>query len=213
MRMAARENESGKYGMDGSNGSPQGTGAAWYLYLALFFLLSSLNALVAKFVVFSFPFAPGASLFYAVVALMIASTLWFGMYGALAAYTGCYIGAGLLSGIPPDVALYWSLADLWQVIIPLGAFRHWGCDPGLRSARDLLVLAVFGVVLNNVAGAVWGSGTLALGGIIPWSAFGEAGFAWLIGNMLCCMVLLPLLLWYVTPLIERHELYVRGWWH
>lgn len=203
MRMVTQEN---------SPGDPVRPAVPWFLYAALFFLLACVNALVAKFVVFSFAFAPGASSFYVVVALMIAFTLWFGMYGALAAYAGCYIGAGLLSGIPPDVALYWSLADLWQVLIPLVAFREMGCDPALRSRRDILVLVVFGVVLNNVAGAAWGSVTLVLGGVIPWSSFGEAGFAWLVGNLFFCIVLLPLLLRFITPLIEGHELYVRRYW-
>jgi len=184
----------------------------WFLHAALFFLLVCINALVAKFVVFSFSFAPGASLFYVVVALMIAFTLWFGMYGAIASYAGCYIGAGLLSGIPPDVALYWSLADLWQVLIPLAAFRVWNGDPALRSWRDAGVLLVFGVVVNNIAGATWGSVTLALGGLIPWSSVGDAWVAWFLGNLVVCIVLLPLALHFVTPWIQTHELYVRRWW-
>ncbi len=95
----------------------------FFLHLAVFFLLVCINALVAKFVVFSFTIAPGVSSFYLVVAVMVVTTLWFGMYGAVAAYAGCYIGAGILSGLPPDVSLYWSLADFWQVLIPLLAFR------------------------------------------------------------------------------------------
>src|SRR5512137_551510 len=118
-----------------------------YLRIALFFLLVVSNVLVAKYVVFSFSIAPGVSFFYTVVALMIVTTLWFGMYGAVAAYAGCYIGAGILSGLPMDVSLYWSLADFWQVIIPLIAFRLLKADPSLRSSRDLGILVVFGILL------------------------------------------------------------------
>ncbi len=74
----------------------------------------------------------------------------------MAAYAGCFIGAGLLSGISADVSLFWSLADFWQVLIPLVAFRYFGADPALTSRRDLVIALFFGVLLNNLCGAVWG---------------------------------------------------------
>lgn len=89
----------------------------FFLYLGLFFLLLCINALLARFAVFSLNAAPGISSFYIVVALMVVFALWFGMWGAMAAYAGCFVGAGLLSGIPEDVDLIWSLADFWQVLI------------------------------------------------------------------------------------------------
>ncbi|MCX6701103.1 MAG: hypothetical protein NTV68_14500 [Methanomicrobiales archaeon] len=183
------------------------------LYIALFFLLVCINALVAKFVVFSFEMAPGVSSFYFVVALMVVFALWFGMYGAVAAYLGCYIGAGLLGGIPPDVNLYWSLADFWQVIIPLMAFRYFACDPGQRSRRDLGVLVIFGVVINNVVGATWGSVTLALGGVVPWSEVMPVFYSWLAGNVVVSIVFVPAILYLLTPVIRDHELYIRNYWH
>ncbi|WAC05817.1 MAG: hypothetical protein OS112_04105 [Methanoregula sp.] len=184
-----------------------------FLYIALFFLLVCINTLVAKFVVFSFGIAPGASSLYVVVALMIVFTLWFGMYGAAASYAGCYIGAGLLSGLPPDVSLYWSLADLWQVLIPLIAFRAFACDPALKTRRDMGVLVVFGIILNNAAGAVWGSVTLALGGTILWSEVGPVLNGWLAGNLVVCIVFIPAILHFFTPIIQDHELYIRRYWH
>jgi hypothetical protein len=184
----------------------------FYLRIVLFFLLVCCNVLVAKYVVFSFSIAPGVSLFYAVVALMIVTTLWFGMYGALAAYAGCYIGAGILSGLPPDVSLYWSLADFWQVLIPLVAFRVLKADPSLRSTRDLGILVVFGIILNNVAGALWGSVTLAAPGIIPWAEVPSVFFGWLIGNIVVCIVLVPLALYFLTPMVREHQLFIRHYW-
>ena len=184
----------------------------FYLRIALFFLLVCSNVLVAKYVVFSFSIAPGVSLFYTVVALMIVTTLWFGMYGAVAAYAGCYIGAGILSGLPPDVSLYWSLADFWQVLIPLIAFRVLKADPSLRSTRDLGILVVFGIILNNVAGALWGSVTLAVPGIIQWAAVPSVFFGWLIGNLVVCIVLVPLALYFLTPRVRDHHLFIRHYW-
>jgi len=184
----------------------------FFLRIALFILLVCCNVLVAKYVVFSYSIAPGVSFFYTVVALMIVTTLWFGMYGALAAYAGCYIGAGILSGVPPDVSLYWSLADFWQVIIPLVAFRVLKADPSLRTLRDLGILVVFGIILNNIAGALWGSATLALSGSIPWAEVPSVFYGWLIGNIIVCITLVPLGLYFITPNIREHKLFIRHYW-
>ena len=75
---------------------------------------------------------------------MIAFTLWFGVWGAVAAYVGCVIGAGIPAGLPLSVNLYWSLADLWQVLIPLIAFALLKADVGLRTKRDFAVFLTFG---------------------------------------------------------------------
>jgi len=181
--------------------------------LGLFFLLLCINALLARFAVFSFAVGPGISSFYIVVALMVVFTLWFGMWGATAAYAGCFIGAGLLSGIPADVNLFWSLADFWQVLIPLVAFRYLQADPALASRRDLAIVLVFGVFLNNLSGALWGSITLVLGGVIPWSSAGSAFSAWWLGNSIVCLILVPAILYIFTPIVRTHELFVNAYWH
>jgi hypothetical protein len=183
------------------------------IYLGLFFLLLCTNTLLAKFAVFSFAVGPGISSFYVVVALMIVFALWFGMWGAMAAYAGCFIGAGLLSGIPPGVNLFWSLADFWQVLIPLIAFRYFLADPALRSRRDLAVVLLFGVILNNLCGALWGTLTLAIGGVIPWTGVVPAFFVWWLGNSVVCLILVLPILYIFTPIVRSHELFVEGWWN
>lgn len=181
-------------------------------YIALFIVLVFINTLAAKFAVFSFAIFPGISSFYVVVGLMILFTLWFGMWGAVSAYVGCFIGAGILSGIPPGVNLFWSLADFWQVLIPLLAFRMSGAEVLLKGTKDLLMLIVFGILLNNLAGAIWGSATLALGGVISWNSFIPALSGWLAGNIVVSLVLVPLLLYYITPVIRSRGLFVRNYW-
>ncbi len=57
---------------------------------------------------------------------MIAFTLWFGAWGAVAAYVGCVIGAGIPEGLLLSVNLCRSLADLWQV---------WICSLGIAKGR------------------------------------------------------------------------------
>ena len=185
----------------------------FYQYIALFLLLVIVNTVVAKIAVVSSNIAPGASSFYLVVAFMIVFTLWFGMWGAMAAYAGCFIGAGILSGIPPDVSLYWSLADFWQVLIPLLAIRFLKADPSLRSMRDLCMILAFGVFLNNLAGAFWGSLSLVIGGEIPWSEIYGVLVGWWIGNVIVCLLLVPVLLYLGTPVIRNHNLFVRDYWY
>lgn len=186
--------------------------APFLLYVALFFLLVCINALVAKFVVFTFQLAPGVSSYYIVVACMIVFTLWFGLWGAGAAYIGCFIGAGLLSGIPPGVSLYWSIADLLQVAIPLLAFRYTNADISIPGTNDLKILILYGVLLNNLAGAAWGSLALVWGGQITPDSVVPTFFGWWVGNMIVCIVLLPLILRLLTPVIRSHELFVSRYW-
>jgi integral membrane sensor domain MASE1 len=194
-------------------GATNGQHPPFSIYLGLFFLLLCTNALLAKFAVFSFTVGPGISSFYIVVALMIVFTFWFGMWGAIAAYGGCVIGAGLLSGIPADLNLFWSLADFWQVLIPMFAFRYLLVDPAITTKRDLAILLLFGVLINNLIGALWGSITLALGGLLPWSGVASAFYSWWLGNIVVCVVLVPAILYVFTPIVRKHELFIKAYWN
>jgi len=186
---------------------------AYFKDIAFFILLVCINTVIARFVVISFDIGPGVSYLYVVVAAMIIFTLWFGMCGAVAAYAGCFIGAGVLGGIPLDVNIVWSLADFWQVVIPLMAFRFFGADPSVRTARDMGVLLVFGIVVNNLVGAIWGSLSLFFGGLVGWADVAGVFFGWWIGNMVVCIVIVPLLLYLLTPAVRSHELYSHDFWH
>ncbi len=181
-------------------------------YLALFPALVLVTTILARFGVIARPIGLGSSGLYFSVAVMIVFALWFGGWGVLAAYLGCIIGAGWLGGMPFGINLYWSLADVWQVLIPLAAFRVFNADVGLRTKRDCAVFIVFGWLLNNVVGAAWGASTLALGGLAVWSGVTGIFTGWLIGNLIVTAAIAPLLLRYGTPWLEEHELLVRGYW-
>jgi len=183
-----------------------------FLRVALLFLLICLDALIAKFVVFSFVAGPGTSLLYLVVAVMIVTTLWFGLWGAIASYAGCFIGAGVLSGLSPTTSLVWSVADLLQVIIPLLAFRLLGGDVSLRTRRDLGILIVFGIIVNNLAGAIWGTLSLAPAGLVDLPNLLPLFSAWIVGNVIASAVIVPAVLWFGTPFVREHELFVKRYW-
>lgn len=179
-----------------------------YTYLIILIVITIINSLLSRFAIISWQIAPGVAGLYFAVAFMIAFTLWFGVWDAIAAYIGCFIGAGMTAGLPPDVNVYWSLADLWQVLIPLIAFKTLGADAGLKTKRDFLIFRIFGLVLNNLVGAIWGSITIT--SEVSWKQ--GIFVSWFITNLIVTIVITPLLLRYITPYIKKSGLYVRNYW-
>jgi len=183
-----------------------------YSYIIILILITIINVLLSRFAIYTWHIAPGVSNLYFAVAFMIVFTLWFGAWGAIAAYIGCFIGAGMSTGLPLDVNAYWSLADIWQVLIPLIAFRALGADVGLKTRRDFFIFVIFGLLLNNMAGAGWGVSTLALNGIISWNNAPDIFIGWFIPNIIVTIAIAPLLLRYITPYIKKSGVYVRNYW-
>ena len=183
-----------------------------YTYVAILVVLILLNTILARFGVIARPIGLGCSGLYFSVAFMIAFALWFGGWGVIAAYVGCFIGAGLLGGVPLDVNLYWSLADIWQVLIPLVAFKAFDADVGLRTRRDFLIFIIFGWLLNNVAGAGWGASMLAVGGLASWNDVSGIFTGWLIGNLIVTIAITPVLLRYFTPRSRKAGLLGKQYW-
>lgn len=185
-----------------------------YSFIILTIVFIIINTLVARYIAYSPPYDSPIPALYPAVVFMILFTLWFGAYGAIAAYAGCFLGAGILSGtIPPGVAVYWSLADLWQVLIPLAALRMLDIDPGMRTRTDMLMVILFAVLINNAFGAAWGSVTLAFGNVIAWAQVPPVFASWFFGNVILTALLLLPALFYLTPKIERSKLFVRQYWN
>lgn len=185
-----------------------------YSFLILLMVLIIINTLLARFAVLALPFggAPGVSSLYIAIAFMILFAIWFGGYGAIAAYAGCFIGSGVLAGIPLNVNWYWSLSGLWQVLIPLVAFRMLNVDLSLAKRRDMMIFVIFGLVINNAFGALWGTVTLAIGNLIAWAEVTPAFSAWFIGNIIVTALIVPLALRYGTPHIQKTKVFVRNYW-
>jgi len=188
-----------------------------YSFVILTLVLIVIDTLVAWICTFfSSSGQSGVSWLYVAVAFMILFTLWFGAYGAIAAYVGTLVGSGLLSsgGLAshPEVAVYWALAGLLQVLIPLVALRSFDVDLSLANIRDVNLLVVFGVLINNVIGAAWGAWTLGVGNIITPDKIGSVFSTWLIGNIIITILIVPLALRYLTPKIQRSRLYVKNYW-
>ncbi len=142
---------------------------------------------------------------------MIAFALWFGIWGAVAAYFGCIIGAGIPASLPFSVNLYWSIADFWQVLIPLAAFSMLKADVALKTKRELAIFVIFGWLLNNLAGASWGAGMFVLSGQFSTSNFGFLFASWFFTNLVVTIIVTPLLLRFFTPVVKKKGLFMKSY--
>jgi len=154
----------------------------------------------------------GVAYVYIAVAFMILFTLWFGAYGAIAAYVGSLLGGvlttpGLLQR--PEIAVIWAVAGLLQVLIPLIAVRKFEVDLTLPDRRDWTIILLFAVLINNLAGAAWGAFTLSLLG--PVNVTGVFS-TWLVGNIIITIIIVPLALRFLTEKVSRSKLFVKQYW-
>jgi hypothetical protein len=188
------------------------TPRSMWTYVLAMLIVSVINIALARFAVVTWSVGPGVATIYFAVAFMIVFALWFGGWGVIAAYIGCYVGAGVLASMSHVVALYWSLADVWQVLIPLVAFRTFKANIDLRTRKDVSIFLVFGVILNNLIGAGWGAATLAIGRVIPWGNVIVIFGSWFATNLIVTAIIATPMLRYLTPHVRRARVYVTGYW-
>ena len=186
-----------------------------YSFVILTLILILVDTLLAWLSVTIFPTVAGGviSWVFIAVAFMVLFTLWFGGYGATAAYVGTLVGSGLLVSEVlvqnPLIALVWAVAGLLQCLIPLVTVRSFGVDLTMANARDFTYIILFGVILNNLVGAALAIWTLSL---IETVTFTSAFTAWFIGNVVICIVVVPLLLKLFTEKVQKNRLFVRHYW-
>ncbi len=186
-----------------------------YSFVILTLVLILINTALAWLSVKFVPAGTGGiALVYIAVAFMILFTLWFGAYGAIAAYVGTLL-AGVLSTASllkhPEIAVIWAVAGLLQVLIPLVAIRMFEVDLSLENRRDWTIILLFAVLINNIVGAAWGVFTLSL---LPGSTMNIASAfsTWLVGNIIITILIVPLALRFCTGKINKSKLFVKHYW-
>lgn len=184
-----------------------------YSFVILTFVLILVNTALAWISVKFIPAGTGGiALVYIAVAFMILFTLWFGAYGAIAAYVGTLL-AGVLTTESllkhPEIAVIWAVAGFLQVLIPLVAVRKFGVDLTLQNRRDWTIILLFAVLINNLVGAAWGAYTLSLLG--PVNIAGVFS-TWLIGNIIISILIVPLALRFLTEKVNKSKLFVKHYW-
>lgn len=186
-----------------------------YSFVILTFILIIIDTLLAFVSVKIFPTIAGGivSWLYLAVAFMILFTLWFGAYGAIAAYAGTLVGSGLMVSDTlvnnPHIAVIWAVAGLLQALIPLVAVRSFDVNLSMENPRDFTYIFLFGVLINNIVGAAWAAWTLSLTGTTD---MGSVFTTWFIGNAVVCLLLVPLCLKVFTPKVEKSRLFVKNYW-
>jgi hypothetical protein len=183
-----------------------------YSFVILTLVLILINTVLAWVSVKFIPAGAGdISLVYLALVTMILSTLWFGAYGAIAAYVGTFLG-GVLSTDTlmqhPEIALIWAFAGLLQVLIPLLAVRQFEVDLTLPERRDWTIIILFAVLINNLAGAAWGAFSLSLLG----TSFTGVFTTWLLGNIVLSLLTIPLALRFLTAKVRPSKLFVTKYW-
>ncbi len=186
-----------------------------YSFVVLTFILIIVDTLLAFASVKLFPAGnSGVAFLFPAIAFMIIFTLWFGGYGAIAAYVGTLVGSGLLvsetlaNNLP--LALLWAVNGLLQVAIPLVAVKRLDVDIAIGNRRDLAIVILFAVVLNNLAGAVWAG--MSMGLIDGMHTIGSVAVPWFAGNVIVCLVLVPAALWLFTPRVQGSRIFVKNYW-
>jgi hypothetical protein len=185
-----------------------------YSFVILTFVLLLVDTALAYISVKFIPAnASGVSLFFIAVAFMILFTLWFGVYGAIAAYAGTLLGSGLLAteslSRHPEIAVVWAVAGLLQVLIPLIATRVLDADLAMENMRDWTIVLLFCVLINNLVGAAWGAFILSLLSPVNIAAVFST---WLIGNIIVTILIVPLALRFGTGKVRGSKLYVKKYW-
>jgi len=98
------------------------------------------------------------------------------------------------------------------VLIPIGVFRTFTEDLTLETKRDWTLFFLFGVVINNSAGATWGALMLDYGNVIKTGGVADIFSAWCIGNIHVIILILPLACQYLTPKIPKSKLFIKYYW-
>jgi len=157
-----------------------------------------------------------SSLFVA-IGFGIPFAIWFGGWGLVIGYIGTFLGAGILAGTPLLLAIPFGLVDWIQFGIPMIAYRALAPRLGLNSLgkdvytlKGIVFFAVFGCVIPNGLGALYGISILSAGNLVPPDAFWPAFAAWWIGNMIVSIIIAPILLSVLSPVIERFGLTCHG---
>ncbi|MCW4022568.1 MAG: hypothetical protein NWF02_05350 [Candidatus Bathyarchaeota archaeon] len=90
--------------------------------------------------------APGVSGLYVAAAVFVPLALWFGIWGVVAGYLSCILMA-LYVGYTVEFAVVWSLADLFEGLIPLLAFRAQKIEPHYNFKKPGITYALTGLLI------------------------------------------------------------------
>ena len=125
------------------------TGVTW-IYLVVCVIATIVCTVLAIWAIIEAPVppAPGVSGLYVAAAVFVPLALWFGVWGVIAGYLSCIFMA-LYVGYTLDFALVWSLADLFEGLIPLLVFRSLKVELNYSMKKPKITYGLTALLMIN----------------------------------------------------------------
>lgn len=152
------------------------------------------------------------SAFWPGQAIQAVGSIWYGMWGGIAAFLFPLISNAMSGSAPLPVSMAYIPANFVQGMAAGWIFRQMKLHPALKYGRDWLWFTLVGILAANAFGALWGTTVLRLFGLITPDAHLVAWAGWFIGNSVASWVLGVLLLKFLSPLVIRTKAFCKGYW-
>lgn len=150
--------------------------------------------------------------FWPAQAIQSVGSIWYGMWGGVAAFAFPLVSNAISGSAPLPVSLAYIPGNFIQGIAAGLAFRAFSGDPRLKTIKDWVLFTVWGVLVSNAIGAAWGSTVLRSFGLISPASHLTVFAGWFLGNSIPSWILGVLLLKYVSPLVVKTKTFCKGYW-
>ena len=167
-----------------------------WVHLVTFAIVTGLCTVLAIFAVIVAPVppAPGVSGLYIAAAVYVPVSLWFGIWGALAAYVSCIL-LGIYTGMPFLFLLWWSLADFFEGLVPLAAFRLFKIDPEFKIEKRTTYNIIMILLIIDLIIAAFATANPAIGQASPITIGGHTfGLILLLSFILAVVLMIALII-------------------
>lgn len=152
------------------------------------------------------------SAFWPGQAIQAVGSIWYGMWGGIAAFVFPLISNSMSGSAPILVSAQYIPANFVQGMAAGWVFRQFKLDPRLNSWQDWAGFTLVGILAANAFGAFWGTWVLRLSGMITPEAHLVSWAGWFLGNSVASWVLGVLMLKFISPLVMRTKAFCKGYW-
>ncbi len=161
---------------------------------------------------------PIVSFLFVAIGFGIPFAIWFGGWAFVIAYIGNAVGAGILSGLPLPIALWFGTVDLIQLGLPMLLYRllakRFGVDPigkDVFTPRGFIFFFLCAVLPGNIIGGAYGNAILITWThFIPDASYNIAWLTWSLSNIVLATIIGSILLKSLGPVVERSGLTVHN---
>ncbi len=141
------------------------------------------------------------------VSLYAVAGLWFGVWGILGSCVGMIIGNSI-GGLPVSMVLLFQLATIFEIAVPMLAFRYFAADPKLRDLRSWVIWILSASVIASGISSIFSAWTVILGQAAPEFWLYAILPGWFGSSAIGRAVLGGLALVVLTPFIQRFRGYI-----